>query len=104
MSLELLNSLTQEAEPFVPIDERLVKWYICGPTVYDSACGQPELCGLSVVMLDYFGFDVLYVMNTDIDDKIILRTHRNHLEAMLAAVRAGCGGSGGGVGRGARAG
>ena len=88
--LELLNSLTQEAEPFVPIDERLVKWYICGPTVYDSAhIGHARnYVAFDIVrrvMLDYFGFDVLYVMNiTDIDDKIILRTHRNHLEAMLA--------------------
>eukprot|EP00965_Chrysotila_dentata_P079042 2606754-Pleurochrysis_carterae.AAC.1 len=38
--------------------------------------------------MDYFGFDILYVMNvTDIDDKIILRAHYNHLDAMLHAVR-----------------
>ena len=39
--------------------------------------------------MDYFGFDVLYVMNiTDIDDKIILRAHLNHLRDMLAAAAA----------------
>jgi len=40
-------------------------------------------------MMDYFGIDIMYVMNiTDIDDKIILRTHMNHLEAMLTALEA----------------
>jgi len=90
--LRLLNSLTQRADPFVPIDARLVKWYICGPTVYDSAhVGHARnYVAFDIVrrvLRDYFGFDLLYVMNiTDIDDKIILRAHRNHLEASLRAL------------------
>ena len=90
-SLKLLNSLTKRVEPFTPIDARLVKWYICGPTVYDSshighARNYVAFDIVRRVMLDYFGFDIVYVMNiTDIDDKIILRTHRNHLEKMLEA-------------------
>ena len=92
--LWLLNSLTMKNEPFMPIDQRMIKWYICGPTVYDAshighARNYIAFDIVRRVMLDYFGFDILYVMNiTDIDDKIILRTHRNHLEQMLAAVRA----------------
>ena len=92
--LWLLNSLTMKNEPFMPIDQRMVKWYICGPTVYDAshighARNYIAFDIVRRVMLDYFGFDIMYVMNiTDIDDKIILRTHRNHLEQMLAAVRA----------------
>jgi len=92
--LWLLNSLTMKNEPFMPIDRRMVKWYICGPTVYDAshighARNYIAFDIVRRVMLDYFGFDIMYVMNiTDIDDKIILRTHRNHLEQMLAAVRA----------------
>ena len=32
------------------------------------------------ILSDYFGYDVLYVMNiTDIDDKIIKRARQNHL-------------------------
>ena len=92
--LWLLNSLTMKNEPFMPIDQRMIKWYICGPTVYDAshighARNYIAFDIVRRVMLDYFGFDIMYVMNiTDIDDKIILRTHRNHLEQMLSAVRA----------------
>ena len=92
--LRLLNSLTQQTEPFVPIDPRLVKWYVCGPTVYDAshvghARNYVAFDIVRRVLIDYFGFDVLYVMNiTDIDDKIILRTHRRHLEQMLAGLTA----------------
>ena len=93
-TLKLLNSLTGDTEPFVPIDPRVVKWYICGPTVYDAShVGHARnYVGFDIVrrvLSEYFGYDVLYVMNiTDIDDKIILRTHLNHLLEMLAAVRA----------------
>ena len=91
--LKLLNSLTQQVEPFVPLDPRLVKWYVCGPTVYDAAhVGHARnYVAFDIVrrvLMDYFGFDVLYVENiTDIDDKIILRTHLNHLIKMVAAVK-----------------
>lgn len=87
--LKLLNSLTQQTEPFVPIDPRLVKWYICGPTVYDASHVGHARNYLAFdivrrILMDYFGYDILYVMNiTDIDDKIILRTHLNHLTAMV---------------------
>ena len=56
-----------------------VKFYICGPTVYDSAHMGHARAYLSFdivrrVLVDYFNYDVLYVMNiTDIDDKIIKR-------------------------------
>ena len=56
-----------------------VQWYICGPTVYDSAHMGHARAYLSFDILRrvlefYFGYEVLYVMNiTDIDDKIIKR-------------------------------
>ena len=35
--LKLLNSLTKNKEEFIPIHGKNIKWYICGPTVYDSS-------------------------------------------------------------------
>jgi len=85
-SLHLLNTMTGRMDPFVPIDPDCVKWYTCGPTVYDAAhLGHARnYIGFDIVrrvLVDYFGYMLMYVMNiTDIDDKIIVRTHRNHLE------------------------
>lgn len=87
-TLMLLNSLTDDKVPFVPatgIGSRSVTWYSCGPTVYDSAHMGHARNYLTFdvirrVMEDYFGYNILYVMNvTDVDDKIILRARRNHL-------------------------
>ncbi len=91
----LLNSLSNQLEPFEPLDaDGAVKWYVCGPTVYDSthmghARNYVAFDIVRRVLMHYFGFDIFFVMNiTDIDDKIILRTQRNHLERMLAALEA----------------
>uniref|UniRef100_A0A182R5E9 Cysteine--tRNA ligase, cytoplasmic n=1 Tax=Anopheles funestus TaxID=62324 RepID=A0A182R5E9_ANOFN len=83
--LYLYNSLTRRKEPFVPRDGRNVQWYSCGPTVYDAshmghARSYISFDILRRVLSDYFGYNVLYVMNiTDIDDKIIKRARQNHL-------------------------
>lgn len=75
----MLNSLTRQKEVFKPISGNLIKFYICGPTVYDSAHMGHARSYLSLdilrrVLSQYFNYDVLYVMNiTDIDDKIIKR-------------------------------
>ncbi|MCP9257474.1 Cysteine--tRNA ligase, cytoplasmic [Dirofilaria immitis] len=62
-----------------------VKWYICGPTVYDSSHIGHARAYLSFdilrrVLQDYFGYDIQYIMNiTDIDDKIIKRARQLYL-------------------------
>ena len=37
MTLTLYNTLTRRKEPFRPIDDKNVRMYVCGPTVYDYA-------------------------------------------------------------------
>ncbi|XP_046850191.1 cysteine--tRNA ligase, cytoplasmic-like [Xenia sp. Carnegie-2017] len=83
--LRIYNSLTKEKNDFVPHNGRLVKWYCCGPTVYDASHMGHARSYISFDILrrvyqDYFNYDVFYVMNiTDIDDKIIFRARRNFL-------------------------
>jgi cysteinyl-tRNA synthetase len=87
----LLNSFTKTKVPFVPLDGNRVGWYICGPTVYDSAHmgharNYVNFDVIRRVMTDYFRYDVRFIMNvTDIDDKIVMRAHLRRSEAMLAA-------------------
>jgi cysteinyl-tRNA synthetase len=83
--LRVLNSLTETVEPFAPKNGRKIKWYTCGPTVYDvSHMGHARAYLtfdiLRRIMEDYFGYSVQYQMNiTDIDDKIIKRARINKL-------------------------
>ncbi|KAJ7782366.1 tRNA synthetases class I (C) catalytic domain-containing protein [Mycena maculata] len=83
--LKVYNSLTRSKTEFIPRDGRRVKWYNCGPTVYDDshmghARNYVTQDILRRIMTDYFGYDVHLVMNvTDIEDKIILRARQNHL-------------------------
>uniref|UniRef100_A0A914WDT4 Cysteine--tRNA ligase, cytoplasmic n=1 Tax=Plectus sambesii TaxID=2011161 RepID=A0A914WDT4_9BILA len=85
--LRIYNSFTRKKEIFVPRDGNKVQWYICGPTVYDSAHMGHARTYLSCDILrrvfeSYFGYDVQYIMNiTDIDDKIIRRGRQRHLLA-----------------------
>ena len=72
----LTNNLNNDKEKFVPIDEKNIRMYVCGPTVYDD----PHIGNARPIVV----FDILYkifkkkypkvtyVRNiTDIDDKII---------------------------------
>jgi cysteinyl-tRNA synthetase len=87
--LKLVNSLAGNAKvEFVPKRGKQVGWYICGPTVYDSAHLGHARNYMSFdiirrVLEDYFNYDVFYVMNiTDVDDKIINRSWLRRLEAL----------------------
>eukprot|EP00249_Psilotum_nudum_P022104 c28374_g1_i1 orf=1074-3446(-) len=84
--LRLNNSLCRSKVPFRPADgSNRVTWYICGPTVYDSAhIGHARnyvtFDIIRRVLEGFFNYQVFYVMNvTDVDDKIIHRARRNHL-------------------------
>ena len=83
--LRVFNSMTRSLVPFVPAEGKLVRWYSCGPTVYDAAhIGHARnymtFDIIRRILRDYFNYDITYVMNiTDIDDKIILRARQGHL-------------------------
>eukprot|EP01125_Pyxidicula_operculata_P011101 TRINITY_DN3623_c0_g1_i1.p1 TRINITY_DN3623_c0_g1~~TRINITY_DN3623_c0_g1_i1.p1 ORF type:complete len:771 (-),score=274.77 TRINITY_DN3623_c0_g1_i1:155-2467(-) len=86
--LKVKNSLKLESlEDLVPSSGKLLRWYTCGPTVYDSshlghARNYLTFDILKRIVENYFGYEVFYCMNiTDIDDKIILRSRRNHFYA-----------------------
>lgn len=83
--LYLYNSFTRQKEVFKTLNGNTLKWYSCGPTVYDESHMGHARCYISFdilrrVLQDYFGFDVTYCMNiTDIDDKIIIKARKNFL-------------------------
>ncbi|CAH2268188.1 jg8194 [Pararge aegeria aegeria] len=83
--LKVFNSLTRQKEEFVCSSGNRVNWYSCGPTVYDAshmghARSYISFDILRRVLSNYFGYNILYVMNiTDIDDKIIKRARQNFL-------------------------
>ncbi|MBT3071495.1 cysteine--tRNA ligase [Rhodomicrobium sp. Az07] len=80
MNLKLYNTRTRRKEIFRPIDEKAVRMYVCGPTVYDFAHignARPVIVFdvLFRLLRHVYGADrVIYVRNiTDVDDKINAR-------------------------------
>ncbi len=72
----IYNTFSKTKEEFIPINPPEVKFYVCGPTVYDYFhIGNARSFIMSDVIrryLEYKGYLVNFVMNiTDIDDKII---------------------------------
>jgi len=84
MELRLYDTFSREKQPFVPLDLKNVRMYVCGPTVYDFAhIGNAR----PVIVFDvlfrllrhlYGEKHVTYVRNiTDVDDKINDRAARD---------------------------
>ena len=81
------NSLCNEkVEFFTKSGGRKLNWYMCGPTVYDSAHLGHARTYLTFdiirrILLNYFHYDVNLCMNvTDIDDKIIQKSNQQKRE------------------------
>lgn len=78
--MRVFNTLTGKKEEFIPLDDRKVRMYVCGVTVYDYChVGHARSAVVFDVIrryLRYRGYDVTFVRNfTDIDDKIIKKAN-----------------------------
>ena len=78
--LKIYNTLTKRIEKFEPLDPPNVRFYMCGPTVYDYFhIGNARSFVMADIVrryLEYSGYKVKFVMNlTDVDDKIIKKSN-----------------------------
>ena len=78
--MKVYNTLTKRKEEFKELNRGTVKFYCCGPTVYNfiHIGNARPICVCDVIrrFLRYKGFDVIYAQNfTDIDDKIIRKAN-----------------------------
>jgi cysteinyl-tRNA synthetase len=74
--LRFYNTLSATLEDFQPLENNLVRMYVCGPTVHDFAhIGNFRTFLFADLLrryLKYKGYQVQHVMNiTDVDDRII---------------------------------
>ncbi|MDA9599674.1 cysteine--tRNA ligase [Candidatus Pelagibacter sp.] len=83
----LTNNLCNKKEKFVPIDEKNIGMYVCGPTVYDD----PHIGNARPIVIFDILFKILkskyssvtYVRNiTDVDDKIIKSSNEKKISIL----------------------
>ncbi len=104
MDVKFHNTLTAKKEPFIPVDDKHIKIYVCGPTVYARphiGNARPRIVfDLLARFLKVIYPKVTYVSNiTDIDDKIndaalksgksiqdITNLYRRHFDEDMAAL------------------
>ncbi|MBI4360440.1 cysteine--tRNA ligase [Candidatus Micrarchaeota archaeon] len=73
---KFFNTLTRKKEAFKPLQNNLVRWYACGPTVYNYPhIGNYRAYAFVDLLrrfLEWKNYKVMLVMNiTDVDDKTI---------------------------------
>lgn len=74
--MKIYNTLTRQKEEFIPLEDKKIKMYVCGPTVYNYfhiGNARPFIVFDAFRnYMKYKGYDVNYIQNfTDVDDKII---------------------------------
>ncbi len=89
IDIKLFDTLSRRK---VRINNRVVRAYFCGPTVYDVPhLGHARayvVFDVLIRLLKYLGYDVKYVRNvTDVDDKIIRRAHEENRSPFEIAER-----------------
>lgn len=89
-NLKLYNSLTKQVEDVVPLKEKEISMYVCGPTVYNYVhignARPPLIFDFLNRGYTWLGYQVTHFSNiTDIDDKIIAKAIQSDMtEAEVA--------------------
>ncbi len=84
--MKIYNSYTKKKEEFIPLEGKKVKMYACGITVSGEAhIGHGYQALIYDIMRKYLkkaGYNVTYARNyTDVDDKIIAKSHETGIPA-----------------------
>ncbi len=92
MPIVIHDTLTGGKRELVPIEAGRIRFYACGPTVYDwSHVGHARSYVIWDVVVRHLrarGLDVKYVRNyTDVDDKIIARANERGEDPVALAAR-----------------
>ena len=92
MGLKVYNSLGSEKVEFKTLEDKHVKMYCCGPTVYDllhvGNFRGAVFYNFLRNWLEHLGYQVTYAYNfTDVDDKIINRAKDEGTTAAVIAER-----------------
>ena len=85
--MKVYNTMSGSKEELIPLEEKKIKMYACGVTVYDQChighARQAIVYDVINQYLRYRGYDVTYVRNyTDVDDKIIARANALNMNAL----------------------
>ena len=91
-SMKIYDTMQKKVVPFRLNKNRIVKMYVCGPTVYDSPhIGHAKTYIFFDALAKYLrakGFHVFYVQNiTDLDDKIITKAAQENLPIEIISKR-----------------
>lgn len=83
-NLKLYNSLTKQVEDVVPLKEKEISMYVCGPTVYNYVhignARPPLMFDFLNRGYTWLGYAVTHFSNiTDIDDKIIAKAIESNM-------------------------
>ena len=88
--MEIYNTLTRKKGSFEPREDKKIRMFVCGPTVYDYVhIGNARTFVFFDVVAKYLrhrGFEVNYIQNiTDIDNKIIERAQKEGVDPLKYA-------------------
>ncbi len=92
MTLLVYNTLTRKKQEFFPNNDKIVKMYVCGPTVYNyiSIGNARPIIVFNMIRnyLEYKGYKVTFVQNiTDIEDKIIKKANEEGVDTNIITQR-----------------